>query len=84
MPKKCRIIKRTYPNQLDESTGNPVVRFTIQRKGSILFWVWFDASLTELGEWPPEDTFRTFEEAMEFLPYWDGSKYEKSEEVVYP
>lgn len=81
-----RIVKRTYLNETDDS-GNPLVRFTIQKKGFILFWIWFDASCTSFDMYPPEDTFDTFdtfEEAYANLKFWSDDRWKKTEQVVYP
>lgn len=81
--KNIRIIKRTYPNETDDS-GNPLVHFVIQKKGAILFWLWFDASSTSHDMYPPNDCFKTMEEAINNIKNWSDNRWEKIEEVVYP
>jgi len=69
---KVRIVKRTYP---DDS-----VRFVIQQKHWILWWMWVDAWLNSWMGAMCLDTFFTLKEAETHLCYFDGTKI-KDEEV---
>ena len=73
---KCRIIKRTFISVFD---GVKRTTFTIQQKG-FFGCIWKDAS-----GWSCNivDTFDTFEEAMENIPCFDGTKSTNGTEVVY-
>jgi hypothetical protein len=68
--KKCRIVKRTGP------TGH--VQYVIQQKHFLFRWMWVDAWMNT-GTYD-RDSFFTMEEAIEHLPYYDGTP--TKEEVV--
>ena len=72
MAKKCRIIERTYGDGRNE--------FIIQQKYFLFPFIWVDASLNYVSY--KETTFQTLSEAIQMLPYFNGSADEYTDKVV--
>jgi len=64
--KNCRIVKRTFPGELD--------KFVIQQKHWIFFWKWVDAWQNSLFGASCKDTFSTLEDAKHNVRFFDGTK----------
>ena len=62
--KSVRIVERTKVN------GN--IEYVIQQKHWLLFWLWVDASSNTIC-WC-EDSFKSFDDAVNNLCYFNGSK----------
>lgn len=74
--RKCRIVERSFLGFFD---GCKKTSFTIQRKW-LFGLAWEDASGLSSNL---IDTFDTLEEAIENLPYFDGTKSINGTKVVY-
>jgi len=63
---RCRIIKRL------SSDGHE--KFVIQQKHLLFRWQWVDAWINSLAGAACQDSFDSYQEAVDNLCYFDGSK----------
>lgn len=76
--KKCRIIERVFRYDFSNERR---IRYIIQQK-NWFFGSWIDAKKNKSNS-NCKDIFDTLEEAIEHLPFFDGTKSDDGTKVVY-